>query len=122
MALFKKIWAPISVHEMVVTFLQAECHKFTIERYRRADNVKSRKKDMVLIHDPDLNNAIENHRRWRLLNMIRAKQNNSSYELELRIDFKNSNPNYNYSKCLIDKFPSISNSDNHAKGNWLLSK
>jgi mRNA (guanine-N7-)-methyltransferase len=34
--------------------------------------------------------------------MIVEKQNNPSYELELRIDFKN--PNYNYSNCLISRF------------------
>jgi hypothetical protein len=72
MALFRKIWVPISVHEMVATFLQAERDKLTIERYCRADNIKSRKQDMVLINRPNLGNAIENHRRLRLLNMIRA--------------------------------------------------
>jgi mRNA (guanine-N7-)-methyltransferase len=38
----------------------------------------------------------------KLLKMISKKQNNSSYELELRIDF--TNPNYNYSNCLISRF------------------
>jgi len=38
----------------------------------------------------------------RVLEMIKAKQKNESYELELRIDFKN--PNYNYSNCLITRF------------------
>ncbi len=34
--------------------------------------------------------------------MIIQKQNNNSYELELKIDF--TNPNYNYSNCLISRF------------------
>ena len=34
--------------------------------------------------------------------MIVDKQNNQSYELELRIDFKN--PNNSYSNCLITRF------------------
>lgn len=38
----------------------------------------------------------------KILNMIEQKQNNDSYELELRIDFKN--PNYNYANCLISRF------------------
>ncbi len=38
----------------------------------------------------------------RILEMIVEKQNNDTYELELRIDFKN--PNYNYANCLITKF------------------
>jgi mRNA (guanine-N7-)-methyltransferase len=38
----------------------------------------------------------------KILQMIVQKQNNNSYELELRIDFKN--PNYNYSNCLISRF------------------
>jgi hypothetical protein len=38
----------------------------------------------------------------KVLEMIVKKQNNDSYELELRIDFKN--PNYNYANCLISRF------------------
>lgn len=38
----------------------------------------------------------------KILQMIVDKQNNPTYELELRIDFKN--PNYNYSNCLISRF------------------
>ena len=38
----------------------------------------------------------------KILEMIVEKQNNDSYELELRIDFKN--PNYNYANCLISRF------------------
>jgi len=37
-----------------------------------------------------------------IVDMIIQKQNNSSYELELRIDFTNSN--YSYSNCLINNF------------------
>jgi SAM-dependent methyltransferase len=37
-----------------------------------------------------------------ILEMIKQKQNHPSYELELRIDF--TNPNYNYSDCLIRNF------------------
>jgi hypothetical protein len=38
----------------------------------------------------------------KIRKMIAQKQNNPTYELELRIDFKN--PNYNYSNCLISRF------------------
>jgi hypothetical protein len=38
----------------------------------------------------------------KILRMISQKQSNDTYELELRIDF--TNPNYNYSNCLISRF------------------
>lgn len=51
------------------------------------------KKNPIMLFGSDKN---------RIINMIIEKQNNSSYELELRIDF--TNPNYNYANCLISKF------------------
>ena len=65
-------WAPITYHEMVAAFLQAERHRFKIENYRKSGEEGLYDHDMALIDQPNLADHNANHRRLRLLNLIRA--------------------------------------------------
>ena len=72
MALADKKWEPTTVHDMVAAFLRAERYRFTIERYRQCGYELLRDRDIRLIDHPNLDNPDENHRRLRLLTVIRA--------------------------------------------------
>jgi hypothetical protein len=70
MPLAQKTWQPADIHEVALEFLRAERHR--LEALERQEGSSSLADDLALINRADLADPLENHRRWRLLYLLRA--------------------------------------------------
>lgn len=70
MALQDKIWKACTIHEVAAEFLKSERHR--VVNGKRHEAAPLLADDLKLIDRPDLQNPLDNHRRWHLLYQLRG--------------------------------------------------